>query len=464
MKPKFKAIPIFIMTIILCGSVFLLGFSYKDIREPNEYYKVYVPNGVEIIKTLTYKKNTLNSEEVYNIIKEKEPFTIKGYIYVINAEEKETVEVEGTDYLDEVLSTVKSNTINVLEKDVFEKSIDTITRVFIGSEELDAYNSETQKAIEHYGSIIENVDYGEKITSQEGYISVEDKIYTDSAELSQFLLYGTLEKQDTYSVKDGDSIEKVAFNNNLSIDEFLVANPTFSSKDNLLFPGQEVNIGLIQPQISIVGEYHTVVQEEQKYNTIIEYDNSVIQGYGYEKKAGENGINDVTQKIQYVNGKITQVVPVETVVVKPTIDRIYVKGSKTVPNIGDLNDWGWAASCYTITSYYGPRWGRLHAGIDIAGCGYGSPIYAINNGTVTSTGYNSTMGYYIIINHNNGYKSVYMHLAKIYTQEGNTVSKGTKIGSMGSTGRSTGTHLHLGIYTGCEYCMNSNSLDPMLFY
>lgn len=497
-----KTIKYVFISIILTGIIFLLGFSRANFIEPHEYYKVYLdkqviglveskeeleeyinneqtaikkkygvdkvypPNGLKIVKELTYRKNVSSASEIYEKIKEKQPFTIKGWIVNIVSDNSYNSEEGYSEIADlgEILETTKSQTIYVLDKDVATESIYKIIATFVGTENYESYLNDTQSEIKEYGSTIENVIIGEKVLFTEGNVSVNETIYTNKEDLTKFLLYGTLEKQKEYKVKQGDTISTVAYNNTLSIDEFLVANPEISGENALLYDGQVVNIGLIQPQISIITERHTISKQQEKYQTKTEYDSTMVQGYSYVKQQGKNGYNKVTQKIQYVNGKISDVKTEETKELEPTVDKIIVVGSKTVPTVGDVHNWGWAASCYTISSYFGPRWGRMHNGIDIAGCGYGSPIYSINNGLVEETGYDSTMGNFIIINHRNGYYSIYMHLSKILTKKGYTVSRGTKIGLMGSSGRSTGTHLHLGIYNSCTWCFNSNALNPLRFY
>lgn len=116
----------------------------------------------------------------------------------------------------------------------------------------------------------------------------------------------------------------------------------------------------------------------------------------------------------------------------------------------------------------GPRWGRMHNGIDISGTGYGSPVYAANDGTVTgiATGYGNnigstgmaTFGNRIDINHNNGYTTRYAHLKDVYVREGQAVTMGEVIGTMGNSGYSTGTHLHF------EVRYNGELLNPFLLY
>ena len=96
---------------------------------------------------------------------------------------------------------------------------------------------------------------------------------------------------------------------------------------------------------------------------------------------------------------------------------------------------------------------KMHNGIDLAAPS-GSPILAAYNGTVVAADYNSTMGNYIMINHGAGLYTIYMHCSALYVSKGQDVTSGTKIGAVGSTGRSTGPHLHFGVR------LNGNYVSP----
>ena len=108
----------------------------------------------------------------------------------------------------------------------------------------------------------------------------------------------------------------------------------------------------------------------------------------------------------------------------------------------------------SVTSPYGRRSSGFHTGIDIARPN-GTPIYAAASGTVTrvqrkNTGY----GYLVVIDHGNGYQTYYAHCSDIYVSVGQSVSKGQNISAVGSTGNSTGNHLHF------EIRYNGNTLNP----
>lgn len=95
----------------------------------------------------------------------------------------------------------------------------------------------------------------------------------------------------------------------------------------------------------------------------------------------------------------------------------------------------------TVTSEYGYRWGRLHAGIDIADP-IGTPIRAAKAGTVIYAGAMSGYGNVVIIDHGGGFSTVYAHQSRVGTSDGAEVGQGQVIGFVGNTGRSTGPHVH----------------------
>ncbi len=113
--------------------------------------------------------------------------------------------------------------------------------------------------------------------------------------------------------------------------------------------------------------------------------------------------------------------------------------------------WSTPVSGYTLTSPFGMRkhpvlgYNRMHNGIDMA-CAQGTPIYATRAGTVTTASYQAGgAGYYVSINHLDGFSSIYMHMTNFVVSAGQNVSQGQLIGYVGSTGISTGPHLHFGI-------------------
>ncbi|MEW6308095.1 MAG: M23 family metallopeptidase [Bacillota bacterium] len=100
-----------------------------------------------------------------------------------------------------------------------------------------------------------------------------------------------------------------------------------------------------------------------------------------------------------------------------------------------------------VTSRYGPRWGQMHTGIDIA-APTGSPIKAAAAGKVTTAAWLGRYGRTIVVDHGSGFETLYAHLSAYAAKVGATVSQGEIIGRVGSTGNSTGPHLHFEVRQG----------------
>lgn len=444
----------------------------SEIKKKYNVDKVYVPSDLDIVKEITYDNNLTSVEKIYNKIKDISPFTISGY----------AVTIKGIDTKDSTGKTVKGKkqVIYVLEKDIFTEAVDNIVKSFIPSDEYEAFANDTQKEIETTGKKIEKIYIENTITIKKQKIPIDKKIYQDSKELSKYLLFGTISEQKKYTVQPGDTIEDVAFDNKISTEEFLIANPSISSVDSLLYSGQEVTLGILKPQFNVVEIDHVVIEEEKKFTTETRYDDSKYVGYTEIAQKGVNGLNRVTQKVQKVNGETTSLVNMETETIKEPITEIIVKGGKKSSYIGTgtviptKGEWGWPASCASISSGFGYRWGTLHDGTDIAGCGYGSNIFAAQSGTVVESrkkpgsypgGYGDN-GEYITIDHHNGYYTLYAHLCPNcrYVSVGDEVVKGQVIGGMGQTGMATGVHLHFSIWYGYPYRSGSVALNAMNYY
>ncbi|WP_371224545.1 DUF5930 domain-containing protein [Roseovarius sp. 2305UL8-3] len=113
-------------------------------------------------------------------------------------------------------------------------------------------------------------------------------------------------------------------------------------------------------------------------------------------------------------------------------------------------------NAFRYTSGFGMRWGRMHNGTDFA-APHGTPIYSTADGVVIHAGWLSGYGRLVKIQHQFGIETRYAHMSKIRVQKGQRVSRGERIGDMGNTGRSTGTHLHYEVRVG------GRPVNPMIY-
>ncbi|MBQ1507547.1 MAG: peptidoglycan DD-metalloendopeptidase family protein [Ruminococcus sp.] len=213
-----------------------------------------------------------------------------------------------------------------------------------------------------------------------------------------------------------------------------------------------------------------IYTNEIYYDTTVEYDEDKEPSYEEVKTPGENGLGETTVRTTYVDGVLYDAVVTDTKVSKEPVNEVIVKGAKGgIPEEDTTQNTGAAYGTATggfiwpaphtrgITTYYEWRWGSFHYGIDIAGGGdYGQPILASDSGTVVFSGYdNSGYGNYVIIDHGNGYKTLYGHACELAVSTGEYVAQGQTIAYIGSTGFSTGPHLHF------EIIENGEKVDPL---
>lgn len=104
----------------------------------------------------------------------------------------------------------------------------------------------------------------------------------------------------------------------------------------------------------------------------------------------------------------------------------------------------------TVTSEFGPRWGRNHNGMDIA-CSMYTPIVACEKGTVVKTGSDNSMGNYVMVDHGGGMTTIYMHNSEVVVSVGQEVARGQLVAYSGNTGFSTGPHCHIGVRVNGSY-------------
>lgn len=196
-----------------------------------------------------------------------------------------------------------------------------------------------------------------------------------------------------------------------------------------------------------------------------EYDDSKPSSYKKVKTEGKDGKSKVTVRTTFVDGVQTDAVDTDTEIIEKAVDEVVIKGSQggavsESESYASSGSFMWPLPyTHNITSYFEWRWGRMHQGIDISAGGvYGESIVAADGGTVTLAGnYGDGYGNYVIIDHGNGYQTLYGHCSSLAVSEGQHVSKGQTIGYVGSTGNSTGPHLHF------EVRNNGTQLNPLNF-
>lgn len=446
----------------------IINKKQAEIKKKYAVDNVYPPEGFQIIRSNSYNVEISSAEEIYERMATLDTFTIEGYtIKAINEEENKEVK------------------INVLDESTFDDAIQTVVLAFIDENEYQNYLNDTQPEIKTTGKLIELMYFDEKITIKKGLVSVNEPIYTDVSELSQYLLFGKDYKISYYTVKEGDTIKSISETHKLNAYEFLIVNPNYTDEGSMLKIGDKVNITLINPVLTFTYEVHEVSDSKIPFQKKVKYDRTKPNSFSEITTAGVTGITRVTEKYIVKNGETQQgAITTNKEVLVEKVDQITTKGGYYSGGTGGYIDtglaWGWPTNqpC-KITSYFGYRgygeYRGYHDAVDISGTGYGSPIYATADGTVISAGYQgrfcTTGGVCVVIEHSNGYHSLYAHMAmgSLTVKVGDTVTKGQIIGAMGNTGSvspkpsancpTCGTHLHFSIYAGIPY--RSQALNPL---
>lgn len=250
--------------------------------------------------------------------------------------------------------------------------------------------------------------------------------------------------KQTYTVQEGDVLSTIAQRFDLSVAQLLALNPGLTA-DSILQIGDELTIQQEEAQLTVVEEQHTIAEEEIPFETKVVEDPNLYKGNSRVVQEGKKGKKRVEYKLIKENGREVSRQVINEEVLTPPVDKVVRRGTKVVPSRGS-GQFIWPTRGGYLSSGYGQRWGRFHAGIDIAGAG-DRTIVAADHGKVIRAGWHSGgYGNYVVIDHGNGYRTLYAHLASIRVKAGATVQRGDAIGVMGSTGHSTGVHLHFEVH------------------
>jgi murein DD-endopeptidase MepM/ murein hydrolase activator NlpD len=229
-----------------------------------------------------------------------------------------------------------------------------------------------------------------------------------------------------YVVQAGDNVSKIAQSFGLRPETILWSNPELETWPDYIVVGQELFI------LPVNGAYYEV----KAGDTL----DSIAKRYSVEIPAiVECEYNDLSEPYELQAGQ-RLVIPGGT---RPVVAR-YVGATAPPPTNAPQGsgNFMWPTSGYLTQGYW-----LGHQAIDI-GAPTGTPIYAADAGYVSATGWMGGYGNYVIVNHGNGFETLYAHMSEIRAIAGQSVDRGDLIGLVGSTGRSTGPHLHFEIRQG----------------
>jgi len=242
---------------------------------------------------------------------------------------------------------------------------------------------------------------------------------------------------EEYIVQSGETVSTIAKKFNISVNTILWANNL--SANSLIKPGNKLII------LPVSGVLHQVKKGDTLSALVKKYGVEVNKILASNQIISEEQIS-IGQNLIIPGGEIKKSTPAST--------NSLASNLRSKSNESKAGGYIWPTSARYITQYFGWR----HNGLDIAGP-LGTPIYAAKPGKVITAGWNSGgYGNYIILQHTDGTKTLYGHMTKLYVKAGNQVEQGETIGAMGSTGRSTGPHLHF------EIIINGKRVNPLSYF
>lgn len=233
------------------------------------------------------------------------------------------------------------------------------------------------------------------------------------------------EKTVTHIVRDGENLSQIAEKYRIDVDTLRGANEAL---DELIEPGQEL---LILPKKGVlyqVEQGDSIWDIARRFNVDVKV---ILQSNQRNSDLIESG-----EKL-FIPG----VKPLDKYSHHTPVSR-NAEAKFILPATGE------------VSSPFGQRWGKAHQGVDIAD-DYGTPVVASLSGRVSYAGWISGYGYSVMLEHRNGYSTLYGHMQSILVNSGQTVGQGEVIGKMGSTGNSTGPHVHF------EVRKNGEIIDPV---
>jgi len=297
-------------------------------------------------------------------------------------------------------------------------------------------------------SPVKEVTFKEQVQTKSESVTAAQVLPADK--LEELLEKGTF-KQLTHIVVEGDCIGCIAKKYGITSNDIYANNPGIT-ENTLLQLGQKINVTAVRPLVTVQVKEDLSQKETIAYSTQINNNDKLPKGETKVVQEGRDGSKMVRYEVIKENGQVVARNIVKQDVIAQPVTKIVERGTKVIPSRG-TGRLSWPASGY-ISSGFGMRWGRMHKGIDIAGSG---SVLAADNGRVKFAGWDGDYGKAVIIDHGNGMETLYGHMSTISVKAGDVIAQGKKIGVKGSTGDSTGVHLHFEVH------QNGRIQNPLRF-
>ena len=308
-----------------------------------------------------------------------------------------------------------------------------------GAQGFDAYT---------YG--ITDIGFSEKIEVVEAYLPSGDVMDYETAGA---LLTQQQEQQQIYKVQPGDTLSEISLKVGLPLDEIVAMNEELEDENSIIRVDQELIITVPEPQLSVI--WTEVARDDRIFDLPIEYvyNDSWYTDKKVTRQQPSAGYHEtVAQITRRNNDELSKEVLYEEVGIE-AVAKVIEVGTQVPPSYIKPLSGGRISSGFGRRNAPTAGASTYHKGVDIA-TPTGTTVWASCGGTVSFAGWGGAYGNVIFIDHADGRQTRYGHLSKIYVSVGQHVDQGQRIAASGSTGRSTGPHLHF------ELRIAGNPVDP----
>jgi murein DD-endopeptidase MepM/ murein hydrolase activator NlpD len=310
------------------------------------------------------------------------------------------------------------------------------------------------------------VGFVEDVKYVQGLYPDNEETIWDSQKLRQ-KIQGKKAEAVYYKVQEGDTVSGIAQKNGIRSSELFAMNPSITEMIRI---GDELLVSNEVNYLRVKVVKTEVVDEEIPFETIKTDNSNLFKGSKKVKRNGSVGKSQVTRLVTYVDGVRVSAEEINRVTIKNPVDELVDIGTKSATvSRGSKGPKGSGVSgvynatptsgklvwpiigLYRVNSPYGPRNGGFHGGIDLSGPNAsGHIVVAAASGRVTAAGWGGPYGYRVIVDHGGGMSTLYAHClaGSVSVGVGQSVSAGQAIARVGSTGNSTGPHLHFEVRIG----------------
>jgi murein DD-endopeptidase MepM/ murein hydrolase activator NlpD len=328
-------------------------------------------------------------------------------------------------------------------------------------EELYLANEEDAKkaiqAVKDYyideGDTVIDVKFAQKVSVESPQKPVKEMVTPEVA--ANMLLFGSPQQMIHIVESNDETLWTIAKQYDIPIKTLKKANDGLTSDDLEL--GSSVKLAENKSLINVEVTKEVVKKAALPFNVESQNDSSLMRGKTEILSEGKIGEEEVTWQVTEENGVMISQERISSVVMIEPVNKVVARGTKmtVAARDGSGGAIGWPL-VGKINSYFGPRSLGYHTGIDIDG-ETGDPYVAADDGKVIFVGWEGAYGYMVKVDHGGGLETWYAHSSKTCVSKGESVAKGQKLGEVGSTGRSTGPHLHF------EVRINGDYYDPLKY-